>query len=70
MDTTDKKLITFFDRLYSPEKMAEGRAVLLAFFSGACDSCPYLSKCSMDNHFTFPDNAACMKEKAKLLREE
>ena len=69
MGTNNWTLTTGFDKPYSPEKMAEGRAISLAIVSGACNRCEHLPRCSTDVSFKFPDDAFCMKEKAKLLKE-
>ena len=60
-------LVTTFDRSYSPEELAEGQAVIWAMASGACNSCEHLQRCSTDDRFVFPADAACMKKKAELL---
>lgn len=62
-------LTTMFDKPYSPEKMAEGRAISWAIVSGACNSCEYLLRCSTDDQFVFPCDAACMKRKAEFMKE-
>lgn len=63
----DMTLITMFDRPYPADKQAEGRAVSWAIASGACNACKHLPRCSTDNRFVFPADAACMKKKAELL---
>lgn len=63
-------LTTMFDRPYSPEKMAEGRAISWAIATGACNSCEHLQRCSTDDRFAFPADAACMKKKTELLEEQ
>ncbi len=57
-----------FDKPYSADKVAEGRAVQWAVVSGACDKCDYLKKCETDNGFVFPKNSPCMIKKAEYLR--
>ena len=63
----DFTLITMFDKLYPADKQAEGRAISWAITSGACNSCLHLRRCSSDNRFVFPSDAACMKKKKELL---
>lgn len=67
MSENNWTLTTMFDKPYSPEKMAEGRAISSAIVSGACNVCPHLPRCCTDSRFAFPADAACMKEKAKLM---
>lgn len=59
--------VTIFDKPYSAEKMAEGRAVSLAVVSGACNRCKYRRECENNGKLIFPSEAWCMEEKAKIL---
>ena len=63
-----KSNVVVFDKLYSGEKIAEGRAVQWAVLSGACNKCKYLSQCESDNNFEFPQNAPCMIKKIELMK--
>lgn len=58
--------ITLFDRPYPRGRQTEAIAVSRAFISGECLKCPYHKRCSTDDEFSFPDDAACMKIKKKL----
>ena len=58
-----------FDKPYSAEKIAEGKAVQWAVFSGSCNKCKHLKQCVSDNSFVFPQNAPCMVKKAEFLKE-
>lgn len=60
-------LVTLFDKLYPADKQAEGQAVSWAVASGACNKCPLLWRCEIDERFTPPAKAACMKKKAEIL---
>lgn len=60
--------VIVFDRPYSDEKIAEGRAVQWAVVNGVCNKCKYLSQCESDNNFEFPQNAPCMIKKADFLK--
>ena len=52
-----KSNVVIFDKPYSEDKIAEGRAVQWAVVSGACNRCNHLQKCENDNNFEFPQNA-------------
>lgn len=58
----------FFDKPYSADKIAEGRAIQWAIVSGACNKCDYYRKCEKDVFFKFPQNAPCMIKKTVFLR--
>lgn len=60
--------ITIFDKPYSLEKLAEGRAVSLAVAYGACNICKYVCDCMKDEKFSFPADAWCTNTKAEILR--
>ncbi|MBP3939477.1 MAG: hypothetical protein IK955_08705 [Clostridia bacterium] len=59
-----------FDKPYSADKIAEGRAIQWAVVSGACNKCDYLRRCESDVFFQFPQNAACMIKKNEILRSD
>jgi len=61
--------ITAMNGNLSPEKKAEGLAINNAVFSGACDRCPHLKECSSNRNFVFPAEAACMKDKERILQK-
>lgn len=61
------KHITVFDRVYPPEKLAEGLAVNEAVVFGECDKCGFLEQCSSDDTFVPPVFAWCSKRKHELL---
>ena len=60
--------VVVFDKPYSKDKIAEGRAVQWAVVNGACDKCKYLPQCESNNNFVFPQNAPCMIKKGKLMK--
>lgn len=60
--------VVIFDKPYSEETIAEGRAVQWAVVSGSCNRCKHLQQCESDNNFEFPQNAACMIKKAEFLK--
>lgn len=62
--------ICIFDKPYSKDEIAEGRAIQWAVISGACNVCKYLTECTRNRDFVFPEKAACMKKKAEYLRKE
>ena len=66
-DMSGDKIITIFDAPYPAEKQAEGIAVNWAVLSGACNTCPYLSRCESDESFFPHSNAACMVRKDEIL---
>ena len=61
--------VTLFDKPYSDEKIAEGLAVAKCVANRACVWCAWLLQCAEDEHFTFPEDAPCTKEKEKILRD-
>lgn len=63
-----KSNVVIFDKPYSEDKIAEGRAVQWAVVSGYCNKCKYLQQCESDNNFEFPQNAPCMIKKSELLK--
>lgn len=63
------KHITMFDRPYPKDKQMEGLAISQMIVSGACIKCRYYKRCSTDERFSFPADAACMKRKAELMKE-
>lgn len=63
-----KSNVVIFDKPYSEDKIAEGRAVQWAVVSGSCNKCKYLSQCESNNNFEFPKNAPCMIRKVEFLK--
>ena len=61
--------VVMFDKLYSADEIAEGRAVQWAVITGACTKCKYLKTCANEIDFEFPKNAPCMEKKEELLKE-
>lgn len=59
--------INIFDRPYPYEKQMEGLAIGQAVVSGECFKCSYYKRCSSDETFRFPAEAACMKRKKNLM---
>lgn len=64
-----KSNVVIFDKPYSKDKIAEGRAVQWAVVNGVCNRCKYLSQCESDNNFEFPQNAPCMIKKSDYLKD-
>ena len=60
--------LVIFDKPYSDEKVAEGRAVQWAVISGACNKCKHLQQCESSNNFEFPKNSPCMIKKAEFMK--
>lgn len=60
---------TAFMENLPPEKQAEALGVQAAVLLGECDHCGQLAKCSTDEPFVFPANAACSKRKADILKK-
>lgn len=52
-----------------PEKKAEGLGAQVAVLAGECFICEYYARCSTDETFNFPANAACMAHRDKILKE-
>lgn len=52
-----------------PEKQAEGLGVQAAVILGECFRCKYYARCSTDEPFAFPANAACMVRKDMVLKD-
>lgn len=50
------------------EKQAEGLAIVDAILSGECDKCPSFAECRVNEHFKFPVDAYCMKQKAIVMK--
>lgn len=63
------KSVIIFDKPYSAEFIAEGRAIQWAVMSGACDKCNHRYECENKRNFIFPKRADCMKKKAELLKK-
>lgn len=63
-----KSNVVIFDKPYSEDKIAEGRAVQWAVVNGDCNWCKHLQQCERDNNFKFPQNAACMIKKAEFMK--
>jgi hypothetical protein len=51
-----------------PEKQAEGLGVQAAVLLGECFRCEHYARCSTDETFVFPANAACMVRRDKVLK--
>lgn len=64
------KNVVFLPAGLTPEKEAEACAVNWAVFSGACDKCRYLRLCSSGLASNLPSDAACVKEKERILSEK
>ena len=60
--------VTIFDRPYPTEKQAEGIAVFSAIMSGKCNDCQSYAECTTNDHFKFPIDAYCMRQKAIILK--
>ena len=60
--------LVIFDKPYSDEKVAEGRAVQWAVVNGACNRCQHLAQCRKDENFKFPENAPCMLKKLEFTK--
>ena len=60
---------TAFMENLPPEKQAEGLGVQAAVLLGECDHCGHLAKCSKDETFVFPADAACMVHRDEILKE-
>lgn len=52
-----------------PERQAEGMGVQAAVLLGECFRCEHYARCSTDETFVFPANAACMVRRDKVLKE-
>lgn len=52
-----------------PEKQAEGLGVQTAVLLGECFHCEHYARCSMDEMFVFPENAACMVHRDGFLKQ-
>lgn len=52
-----------------PEKQAEGLGVQAAVLLGECFHCEHYARCSTDETFEFPPNAACMVRRDRVLKE-
>lgn len=52
-----------------PEKQAEGLGAQAAVLLGECFRCEHYARCSTDETFVFPANAACMVRRDKVLKE-
>lgn len=63
-----KSNIVIFDKPYSVNKIAEGRAVQWAIVNGVCNECKHLRECESNNNFKFPNNTPCMIKKSELLK--
>lgn len=51
------------------EKQAEAIGIYQAVIGGDCDSCAYFVGCSAGKLYPFPDDAACSKRKADILKK-
>lgn len=52
-----------------PEKQAEGLGVQAAVILGECFRCKDYARCSTDEMFKFPADAACMVRRDMVLKE-
>ena len=52
-----------------PEKQAEDLGVQAAVILGECFRCEHYARCSTDETFVFPANAACMVRRDKVLKD-
>ena len=52
-----------------PEKKAEGLGVQVAILAGECFVCEHYARCCTDAASVFPENAACMVHRDKILKE-
>lgn len=52
-----------------PEKQAEGLGVQAAVILGECFRCKDYARCSTDETFKFPADAACMVRRDMVLKE-
>lgn len=52
-----------------PEKQAEGLGVQAAVILGECFRCKDYARCSTDETFVFPAEAACMVRRDMVLKE-
>ena len=64
-----KTNIVIFDKPYSKEETAEGLAIQQAVITGECNMCKYKNECENNRNFVFPENAACMKRKQRILKK-
>ena len=64
-----KTYCTVFMENLPPEKQAEGLGVQAAVLLGECFRCEHYARCSTDERFEFPDDAACSKRKADILKK-
>ena len=64
------KNVLFLPAGLTPEKEAEACAVNWAVLSGACDRCRYLRLCSSGLAANLPSDAACIREKGRILNEK
>ena len=60
---------TAFMEDFPPEKQAEGLGVQAALVLGECFHCENYARCSTDETFVFPANAACMVRRDMVLKE-
>lgn len=63
-----KSNVVIFDKPYSENKIAEGRAIQWAVVNGICNECKHLRECENNSNFKFPHNAPCMIKKSELLK--
>lgn len=52
-----------------PEKQAEGLGVQAAVILGECFRCKDYARCSTDETFVFPAEAACMVHRDRVMRD-
>lgn len=65
---TETYCTAFMENL-PPEKQAEGLGVQAAVLLGECFRCEHYARCSTDETFVFPANAACMVRRDRILKE-
>ncbi len=63
-----KSNVVIFDKPYSKDKIAEGRAIQWVVVNGVCNECKHLQQCENDNNFEFPKNAPCMIKKLEFMK--
>lgn len=60
--------ITILDKEYDRETSAEALGIGGSVLNGECDKCPSVAVCSTNSRFVFPEDAACMIRKRKILQ--
>lgn len=65
-----KTNIIMFDKPYSADEIAEGRAIQWAVVSGACNRCQHKRECENNSKFKYPPLAPCTIKKYEFLRSD